>query len=72
MTLADVNVLLKAFQPGERHWSIFTGLCRAANIRGAMVTDAWLAALAIEHGCEWISLDRDFRRFPGLRWRSPD
>ena len=30
---------------------------------------AWFAALAIEHGCEWVTLDRDFERFPGLRWR---
>jgi uncharacterized protein len=35
------------------------------------VPDAYLAALAIEHGCEFISTDPDFRRFPGLRWRHP-
>jgi predicted nucleic acid-binding protein len=35
-----------------------------------MVPDAWFAALAIEHGCEWITEDRDYARFPGLRWRS--
>jgi len=57
--------------PGPRHWSIFTRLCVEAAVEGAMVTDAWLAALAIEHGCEWITLDRDFKRFPGLRWRNP-
>jgi predicted nucleic acid-binding protein len=34
----------------------------------ARVTDAWFAALAIESGCEWITLDRDYARFPGLRW----
>jgi uncharacterized protein len=33
--------------------------------------DAYLAALAIEHGCEVITADRDFRGFPGLRWRHP-
>ena len=59
-------------QPGERHWAIFAGLCRTANVRAGMITDAWLAALSIERGCEWISLDRDFRHFPGLRWRNPD
>jgi predicted nucleic acid-binding protein len=37
-----------------------------------MVTDAWFAALALEHGCEWITLDRDFKRFPELRSRAPD
>ena len=33
--------------------------------------DAWLAALAIESGCEWVTTDRDYARFPGLRWREP-
>lgn len=57
--------------PGPRHWNIFTGLCRAAGVRGAMVTDAYYAALAIEIGAEWITTDRDYARFPGLRWRHP-
>jgi hypothetical protein len=35
------------------------------------VADAYLAALAIEHGCQWISFDRDFARFPGLNWSKP-
>jgi len=59
-------------EPGDRHWGIFSRLCIDAGIRGPMVTDAWYAALAIEWGCEWITLDRDFARFPGLRWRTPD
>ena len=58
-------------EPGERHWDIFRGLCIATDTRGARVTDAWFAALAIEWGCEWITLDRDFARFPGLRWQVP-
>jgi uncharacterized protein len=58
-------------RPGERHWSIFAGLCRATDAKAGLITDTWFAALAIEHGCEWITLDRDFRRFPGLRWREP-
>jgi hypothetical protein len=41
------------------------------DTRGPRVTDAWYAALAIEWGCEWITLDRDYARFPGLRWRVP-
>jgi toxin-antitoxin system PIN domain toxin len=45
-------------QPAERHWEIFTRLCTEADARGNMVPDAWLAALAIESGCEWITLDR--------------
>jgi toxin-antitoxin system PIN domain toxin len=58
-------------EPGERHWNIFQRLCDEANITGPRTTDAWYAALAVEQGCEWISLDRDFARFPGLRWRRP-
>lgn len=56
-------------QPGPRHWGIFTALCRSANAYGNLVRDAWLAALAIESGCEWITNDRDFARFNGLQWR---
>lgn len=56
-------------RPGDDHWSIFTSLCRSYEARGNLVTDAWLAALAIEHGCEFITADRDFARFDGLRWR---
>jgi uncharacterized protein len=58
-------------QPGPRHWDIFIRLCREANATGNLVQDAWLAALAIEWGCEWITADRGFNRFNGLRWRSP-
>jgi toxin-antitoxin system PIN domain toxin len=57
--------------PSERHWEIFTGLCRRAGVKGNLVPDAYLAALAIESGSEWITTDRDFSRFPGLRWRHP-
>jgi predicted nucleic acid-binding protein len=56
-------------QPGERHWPIFADICRRTGARGPLVPGAWFAALAIEWHCEWISLDRDFARFPGLRWR---
>jgi uncharacterized protein len=57
--------------PGPRHWAIFCRLCREANAKGNLVPDAFLAALAIESGNEWISTDRSFSRFPGLRWRHP-
>jgi toxin-antitoxin system PIN domain toxin len=57
--------------PGPRHWDIFSRLCRAANAKGNLIPDAYLAALAIESGTEWITADRDFSRFPGLRWRHP-
>ncbi len=59
-------------QPGPRHFAIFADLCRTAAATGNLVQDAWLAALAIESGCEWISTDGDYARFPGLRWRRPD
>jgi toxin-antitoxin system PIN domain toxin len=58
--------------PGERHWAIFQQLCMETNTRGARITDAWFAALAIESACEWITFDRDYARFPGLKWRAPD
>ena len=57
--------------PGERHWPIFTSLCRQANATGNLIQDAWFAALAIESGCEWITTDRDYARFKGLKWRTP-
>jgi hypothetical protein len=57
--------------PGARHWEIFTRYCLDCGVKGSMVTDAYLAALAVESGCEWISTDRDYARFPGLRWRHP-
>jgi len=57
--------------PGSRHWAIFEELCRAADVKGNLVPDAYLAALAIESGSEWVSADRDYSRFPGLRWHHP-
>ena len=57
--------------PGERHWGIFTSLCSSAGAKGNLVSDAFFAALAMESGAEWITADRDFARFPGLRWRHP-
>jgi hypothetical protein len=58
-------------RPGARHWEIFTRLCLEANARGNLITDAYLAALAIESGSEWITTDGDFARFAGLKWRPP-
>lgn len=57
--------------PSPRHWAIFARLCRQANAKGNLVPDAYLAALAIETGSELVTTDRDFARFPGLRWRHP-
>ncbi|HWW21024.1 MAG TPA: type II toxin-antitoxin system VapC family toxin [Steroidobacteraceae bacterium] len=57
--------------PGDRHWEIFEELCETSKPTGNLIQDAWFAALAIEAGCEWITSDRDFARFPGLTWRAP-
>jgi PIN domain len=57
--------------PGASHWKIFVDLCRRSDARGNLVPDAFHAALAIELGCEWLTLDRGFARFPGLKWRHP-
>lgn len=59
------------FAPGADHWKIFVDLCRRSDARGNLVPDAYHAALALEWGCDWITLDRGFARFPGLRWRHP-
>jgi uncharacterized protein len=60
-----------AVRPGPRHWGIFSSLCREVRARGTTVPDAYLAALAIEHGATWVTNDRGFARFPGLRWTTP-
>ena len=57
--------------PGARHREIFVGLLRSVGAKGNLVADAYLAALAIESGSEWITTDRDYSRFPGLRWQHP-
>lgn len=80
MTLGDALTYVEAIRghprvvtlrPGVRHWELFTDLCRRGAVRGNLVADAYHAALAIESGAEWITTDRDFARFPGLRWRHP-
>ena len=58
-------------RPGPRHWDIFEGLCRSSAAKGNLVPDAYLAAIAIESGSEWVTTDRDYSRFDGLRWRHP-
>ena len=61
----------RVISPGPKFWSIFSNLCRQTDAGGKLIPDAYLAALALEHGCEVITADKDFRRFPGLRWRHP-
>jgi len=74
--LAFANAIRSAanavpIEPGARHWGLFERLCAGADAKGNLVADAYLAALAVESGSEWITTDRDFARFPGLRWRHP-
>jgi uncharacterized protein len=57
--------------PRERHWGIFETLCLKCRAAGNLLQDAWYAALAIESGCEWVTTDRDYARFEGLKWRPP-
>ena len=59
------------FAAGPDHWQFFTDLCPKVGARGNVLPDASHAAIAMEFGCEWLSLDRGFSRFPGLRWRHP-
>jgi hypothetical protein len=54
---------------GSTHWSRFAGLCRELALRGNLVPDAYLAALAFEQNAELVTFDRGFGRYPGLRWR---
>jgi toxin-antitoxin system PIN domain toxin len=58
-------------EPGERHWEILRDLVRDGQATGPLVMDAVLAAIAIEHGATLCTTDRDFSRFPGLKWTNP-
>lgn len=58
--------------PGTRHREILGQLLIGGDLRGNLVTDAHLAALAIEHGTSICSYDSDFARFPGLHWDTPE
>ncbi|HEV2439953.1 MAG TPA: type II toxin-antitoxin system VapC family toxin [bacterium] len=67
--IARPNAII--LQPGERHWQILSNLLAETSARGALIMDAHLAALAIEHGAELATTDKDFARFPGLRALNP-
>jgi len=62
---------LHVLAPGERHWSLLRKMLLEGQARGPMTTDAQLAALTIEYGGVFYTADRDFARFPGLRWVNP-
>ena len=55
----------------DDHWSTLRELIEENDISGKRVTDAHLAAMAISRGATLVSCDRDFARFPQLRWENP-
>ena len=57
--------------PGREHLGLFRRSLAAAGVGANLVTDAHIAALALEHQAEVHSNDTDFGRFPGLRWHNP-
>jgi toxin-antitoxin system PIN domain toxin len=61
----------RVVRPTERHWTVFQQMLTDGQAIANLVTDAHLAALAIEHGCELASTDSDFARFPKLKWSNP-
>jgi hypothetical protein len=62
---------VRIVQETEEHARIWSELLRGAGAGGDLTTDAWIAAIALEHGASVLTLDSDFARFPGLRWESP-
>jgi hypothetical protein len=58
-------------RPEQRHLQIFRALYQATGATGARIADLQHAAIAMEHGCEWVTCDADFARIPDLRWRHP-
>lgn len=62
---------VRIIHPTELHWTVFQRLLLDGQAVANLVTDAHLAAMAIEHGCELMSTDADFARFPKLRWTNP-
>lgn len=58
-------------QPGGRHWDILRAVARDGQAVGPLFMDAVLAAIAMEHGATLCTTDRDFARFPGLKWTNP-
>ncbi len=67
--LEQPNVRLLA--PGDDHWPLLRQMIVEGQASGALITDAQLAALTIEYGGVLHTTDRDFARFPGLRWKNP-
>ena len=57
--------------PGAKHWQIFLQCLEQISAKGNDVPDAYHAALAMEWACDWVTTDKGFRRFKGLRVRHP-
>ena len=62
---------VRILTPTDHHWAVFQRMLRAGNATANLVSDAHLAALAVEHNCTLASSDMDFARFRGLKWRNP-
>jgi toxin-antitoxin system PIN domain toxin len=62
---------VRILEPTEAHWEIFQKVLREGNAVANLVTDAHLAALAVEHNCTLYSTDLDFARFRSLKWKNP-
>lgn len=62
---------VRLLQPTDQHWSLFQQMLKSGNAVGNLVSDAHLAALAVEHNCVLHSTDADFSRFRGLKWKNP-
>jgi len=62
---------VRLLTPTERHWTLFQRMLVEGQVRGPLTSDAELAALTIEYGGVLYTTDRDFARFPGLRWVNP-
>jgi hypothetical protein len=62
--LSRPNAML--IEPTTRHLAVLRGLLAVPGAAGNLVNDAHIAALAVEHGAEVVSFDRDFGRFPGV------
>ena len=80
LTVAEAEAIVSSWlerpnagilEPAERHWRILGDLLREGQTTGPLVMDAVLAAIALEHGATLCTTDRDFARFPGLKWRNP-
>ena len=71
LTRLTAHPNVSVVHPGPRHWEIFTDLAGKCGVSGSRLSDVQHAAVAIEHDATWVSLDRGFARFPGLRWQLP-